>query len=89
LVGWYHSSLPAENCLEVTIVEWEPTKFQKIASETYKIPNCELAPHDMSLTENYVVLLVNALSLNQMEFMSGLNGRFFVASIAKEFEALY
>lgn len=74
LVGWSWTQLPQEGSLEVTIREWSPDDFSLIASCTYIIPDCDLAPHDMALTENYVVFLVNALEMNTLEFLSGLKG---------------
>lgn len=74
LVGWDWTQLPATKSLEVTFTEWSPDGFKKVASSTFEIPGCELAPHDMAITENYIVLLVNALSMNSFNFISGLKG---------------
>jgi all-trans-8'-apo-beta-carotenal 15,15'-oxygenase len=75
LVGWHWSQIAdANNALEVTVTEWSSTNFTKIASRTVVFPNCELAPHDMVLTEHFVFLKVNAISLDRLEFLSGLKG---------------
>ena len=76
LVGWHWSQLPLSESLEVTFTEWDRNDFKQVAKSTYEIPNCELAPHDMALSDNYIVLHVNALSMNRLDFMSGLKGKF-------------
>lgn len=78
LVGWHWSQLPDAKSLEVTFTEWDPNGFKKVASTTYEIPGCELAPHDMAITENYIVFQVNCLTMNSFDFMSGLKGSFFL-----------
>jgi len=78
LVGWQWSQLPLSKSLEVTFTEWDPNDFKQVARATYEIPDCELAPHDMALSENYIVFHMNNLSLNQLEFMSGLKGKFYI-----------
>jgi carotenoid cleavage dioxygenase-like enzyme len=45
-----------------------------VASKTFVVKNCDLAPHDMAITENCVMLKVNALTMNQGAFISGLKG---------------
>lgn len=72
LVGWHWSAVG--NNLRVTVTEWSPDKFTKVASRTVMLPNVALAPHDMVVTENYIFLKVNALSMNELEFLSGLKG---------------
>jgi all-trans-8'-apo-beta-carotenal 15,15'-oxygenase len=74
LVGWSWTQLANDGSLKVTITEWSPVDFSPVASATYIIPNCELAPHDMAMTENYIVLKVNALEMNRLDFLSGLKG---------------
>lgn len=75
LVGWHWAQqIPSENGMMVTFTEWSPKAFTRVASKTYTLPGCELAPHDMALTENYVVLKVNALKLNQLPFLLGAKG---------------
>lgn len=74
LVGWHWSQLPTTGSLEVTVTEWSEKDFAAVASETFVLENCELAPHDMALTENCVLLKVNSLKLNQLQFLSGNKG---------------
>jgi all-trans-8'-apo-beta-carotenal 15,15'-oxygenase len=74
LVGWHWSQLVDKKSLEATFTEWSPVDFSAIASKTFELPNCELAPHDMALTENCIMLKVNSLKMNQLDFLSGLKG---------------
>jgi all-trans-8'-apo-beta-carotenal 15,15'-oxygenase len=75
LVGWHWAQqIPAEKGMLVTLTEWSPEGFTPVASKTYALPGCELAPHDMALTENYIVLKVNALKMNQVPFLCGITG---------------
>lgn len=74
LVGWHWSQLFDSKALQVTFTEWSAKDFSSIASKTFQIPNCELAPHDMALTENCIMHKVNALKMNQWNFLSGLKG---------------
>jgi len=74
LVGWHWSQLVDRKSLEATFTEWSPVDFSAIASKTFELPNCELAPHDMALTENCIMLKVNSLKMNQLDFLSGLKG---------------
>jgi all-trans-8'-apo-beta-carotenal 15,15'-oxygenase len=74
LIGWHWAQLPLEKGMQITITEWSPKGFTPVATKTFVIPGCELAPHDMALTENYVVLKVNALKMNQTPFLLGLKG---------------
>ena len=74
LVGWHWSQLASSKSLEVTFTEWSAKDFTPTASKTFEIPGCELAPHDMAMTDNYLVLKVNALKMNQTPFLLGLKG---------------
>ena len=74
LVGWHWSQLPTDGSLEATVTEWSPVDFSSVASKTFVLKNCELAPHDMALTEHCVILTVNALKLDTAKFLSGIKG---------------
>ena len=74
LVGWHWSQLVSSKALEATFTEWDPKDFSPIASTTYELPGCELAPHDMALTENCIMLKVNSLKMNQLDFLTGMKG---------------
>jgi all-trans-8'-apo-beta-carotenal 15,15'-oxygenase len=74
LVGWHWSQVVTDGSLQMTVTEWASDGFTKIASRTVTLPNCELAPHDMVLTENYIFIMVNSLSMNTLSFLSGLKG---------------
>ncbi len=74
LVGWHWSQLVNDGSLEVTITEWSEVDFSQVASSTFELKNCELAPHDMALTKNAVMLKVNSLKMNTLNFMSGIKG---------------
>lgn len=74
LVGWHWSQLVTDKALEVTFTEWEEKDFSKVAASTFSIKNCELAPHDMALTENCILLKVNSLKMDQASFLSGMTG---------------
>ena len=74
LVGWSWSQLPIEQKLEVRVTEWENETFSRVAEKIYYLENCELAPHDMALTDDAIIFQVNALSLNSTPFMAGLKG---------------
>ena len=67
LVGWHWSQVGTD--LKVTVTEWSSDKFAKVASRTITLPNVELAPHDMVLTENLIFLKVNAISMNPLAFL--------------------
>mmetsp|Transcript_43377 Transcript_43377/g.52571 ORF Transcript_43377/g.52571 Transcript_43377/m.52571 type:complete len:498 (+) Transcript_43377:4910-6403(+) len=73
LVGWHWAQIPDSNALEVTITEWD-TSFKPVASATHRIPNCVLAPHDMVITKNYVMFLINSFEMNMFSFLSGMKG---------------
>jgi all-trans-8'-apo-beta-carotenal 15,15'-oxygenase len=74
LVGWHWSQLASSNSLEVTFTEWSAKDFTPTASNTFEIPGCELAPHDMGMTDNYLVLKVNSLKMDKTPFLLGLKG---------------
>jgi all-trans-8'-apo-beta-carotenal 15,15'-oxygenase len=74
LVGWHWSQLAMSKSLEVTFTEWSAEGFKPVASKTFEIPSCELAPHDMALTENCVLFLINAMEMSQVPFLLGLKG---------------
>jgi len=74
LVGWHWSQLPLSGSLEVTFTEWSSKDFSPVASKTFEIPDCSLAPHDMALTENCIVLKINALKMDPLPFMINLKG---------------
>lgn len=74
LVGWHWAQLPLEKSLEVTFTEWSNKDFSKVKSSTFQIPNCSLAPHDMAITENHIVMKINALTMNELPFLMNLKG---------------
>ena len=74
LVGWTWTQIPDTASLQITVTEWSPDGFEKIAERVYSIPGCELAPHDFAMTENYVFFIVNALSMQMVPFLSGIKG---------------
>eukprot|EP00529_Nitzschia_sp_RCC80_P011541 CAMPEP_0113486182 /NCGR_PEP_ID=MMETSP0014_2-20120614/24865_1 /TAXON_ID=2857 /ORGANISM="Nitzschia sp." /LENGTH=643 /DNA_ID=CAMNT_0000379847 /DNA_START=129 /DNA_END=2057 /DNA_ORIENTATION=- /assembly_acc=CAM_ASM_000159 len=74
LVGWSWAQMPLKKSMQITITEWSPDRFEKINSKTFEVPGCELAPHDTALTENYVMLKANALTMNTAPFLLGLKG---------------
>lgn len=74
LVGWYWSQVVDEKALQVTFTEFSAKDFSVVESNTHLIKNCELAPHDMAMTNKVIMLKVNALKMNQVSFLSGLNG---------------
>jgi all-trans-8'-apo-beta-carotenal 15,15'-oxygenase len=74
LVGWHWSQLANDGALEVTFTEWSKDDFSPVATETFQLDGCELAPHDMALTENCIMLKVNALKMNTLDFLSGAKG---------------
>ena len=74
LVGWHWTQLANDQSLDVTITEWSPDGFAKVGEATYNIPGCELAPHDMAVTDHYVFFVVNALTMDQAGFVTGLKG---------------
>ncbi|KAL3935043.1 MAG: hypothetical protein SGBAC_009355 [Bacillariaceae sp.] len=74
LVGWAWSQLPMSKSLEVTFTEWAEENFDPLTSSTFEIPNCSLAPHDMAMTENSIIFMINALEMNQLPFLLNLKG---------------
>jgi len=74
LVGWTWAQNPSDGSMEVTFTEYESDGFTEVASESHTLPDCALAPHDMVLTEHYVMLTFNALKMDQGSFLSGAKG---------------
>lgn len=74
LVGWTWAQNPTDGSLEMTITEYDSDGFSIIASETHKMDSVALAPHDMVLTEHYVMLKINSLEMDQLSFLSGAKG---------------
>jgi all-trans-8'-apo-beta-carotenal 15,15'-oxygenase len=76
LVGWHWTQLVPGKALEITVIEWsERYGFDRpVASCTHRISNCELAPHDIAITENCIIMIVNALEMNQLPFLLGVKG---------------
>ncbi|KAL7535303.1 hypothetical protein ACHAXR_006402 [Thalassiosira sp. AJA248-18] len=74
LVGWTWAQNPIDGSMEVTFTEYKSDGFQVVASETHVLEGCALAPHDMVLTENYVMLKINALEMDKLSFLSGAKG---------------
>ncbi|KAG7337541.1 lignostilbene-alpha,beta-dioxygenase [Nitzschia inconspicua] len=75
LVGWHWAhQISPESGLVVTLTEWSQKGFEQVKSKTFVLPGCELAPHDMALTMNYVMLKVNALKMNHAPFLLGIKG---------------
>ena len=74
LVGWRWAQDTKDGSMEVTITEYSSDGFKVVAEATHKLEKCSLAPHDMVLTQNYVVLKINALSMDKVSFLSGAKG---------------
>jgi len=75
LVGWHYSLLfPSSDSLELTFTEWSPKDFSPVATASFEMPDCTVAPHDMALTENCIVMLTNAVAMNQAPFLLGVQG---------------
>ena len=90
LVGWYWSGIVGDgksSTKELTFMEWssdtdlttrkdDATKkrTKPVASTTFTIENCGLAPHDMSLTKNCIMLIFNAMEMNDTPFLLGFKG---------------
>ena len=85
LVGWSWSQVVDDKSLEVTFTEWDSHEFSSVASTTHRIAGCELAPHDMCLTENCIMLKVNSLTMDQSSFIAGIKGP--AASLAMDGQA--
>lgn len=75
LVGWTWAQNPLDGSMEVVFTEYDSDGFKVVATESHKLENCALAPHDMVLTEHYIMLKFNALKLNQVPFLSGAQGK--------------
>lgn len=73
LVGWTWAQQVGAG-MSVTFTEYTSEGFKEVASETFMLDGCDLAPHDMILTEHYILLKVNALKLDQLSFLSGAKG---------------
>mmetsp|Transcript_19151 Transcript_19151/g.41479 ORF Transcript_19151/g.41479 Transcript_19151/m.41479 type:complete len:1093 (+) Transcript_19151:196-3474(+) len=71
LVAWTWAQNAVEDSMEVTFTEYDPDGFRQVASETHVLDGCALAPHDMILTENYILLKINSLKLDKVSFLSG------------------
>ena len=74
LVAWTWAQRSSDGGMAVTFTEYDSDGFREVASETHVLENCALAPHDMILTENYILLKINALKMNQASFLSGAKG---------------
>lgn len=74
MVGWSWSQIPITKSLEVTFTEWGEENFEPKARTIFEIPNCALAPHDMAITENSIIFMINALEMNQLPFLLNLKG---------------
>jgi len=74
LVGWTWAQQSADGSMLVTFTEYEPDGFTEAASETHVMEGVALAPHDMVLTEHAILLKVNALTMDQAAFLSGVKG---------------
>lgn len=73
LVGWHWKQIVANGSLEVTFTEWDKN-FSALASKSFEMKGCELAPHDMAITENCIIVNINSLKMNQVPFLLGLKG---------------
>jgi all-trans-8'-apo-beta-carotenal 15,15'-oxygenase len=74
LVGWTWAQNPLDGSMEVTFTEYDSDGFEIVASDTHVLKDCALAPHDMVLTEHYVMLKINSLEMDQVSFLSGAKG---------------
>jgi all-trans-8'-apo-beta-carotenal 15,15'-oxygenase len=73
LVGWHWKQVVANGSLEITFTEWDEN-FSSMASKSFEMKGCELAPHDMAITENCIIMNINSLKMNQVPFILGLKG---------------
>jgi all-trans-8'-apo-beta-carotenal 15,15'-oxygenase len=88
MVGWHWQQVANTNAMRIAFTEWSSastsssnqeemsqTEMSVVGTSTYDIPNCAVAPHDMAITEHYIVLLVNALTVDKagMGFVTGLS----------------
>lgn len=74
LVGWHWSQLADAKSMEITFTEWDSDGFREVAATTHRLEGCELAPHDMCLTDNCIMIKVNALTMNTATFLAGVKG---------------
>lgn len=74
LVGWTWAQNPMDGSMEVTFTEYDSDGFRVVASESHILEGVALAPHDMVLTEHYIMLTINALNMDQLSFLSGSKG---------------
>lgn len=73
-MGWTWAQNAIDGSVDVTFTEYDSDGFQAVASETHNLPGVALVPHDMVLTENYIVLKINSLKMDQLAFLSGVKG---------------
>ena len=73
LVGWHWKQIVATDSLEVTFTEWDQN-FSATATKSFEMKGCELAPHDMAITENCIIININSLKMNRAPFLLGLKG---------------
>ncbi len=74
LVGWTWAQNPLDGSMELTFTEYDSDGFRTVASGTHRIEGVDLVPHDMVLTEHYILLKINSLRLNKLSFLSGAVG---------------
>ena len=74
LVGWTWAQNPMDGSMEVIFTEYDSDGFRVVASESHILEGVALAPHDMVLTEHYIMLTINALNMDQLSFLSGSKG---------------
>lgn len=74
LVGWTWAQNPMDGSMEVTFTEYDSDGFRVVASGTHVLEGVALTPHDMVLTEHYILLKINSLKLNKLSFLSGAKG---------------
>jgi all-trans-8'-apo-beta-carotenal 15,15'-oxygenase len=74
LVGWTWAQNPMDGSMELTFTEYDSDGFRVVASGTHRIEGVDLVPHDMVLTEHYILLKINSLKLNKLSFLSGAVG---------------
>ena len=58
----------------VRLTEYDSNGSKIVATETHVMNSVALAPHDMVLTEHYVMLTINTLKMDQLAFISGAKG---------------
>eukprot|EP00538_Stauroneis_constricta_P006374 CAMPEP_0119545776 /NCGR_PEP_ID=MMETSP1352-20130426/433_1 /TAXON_ID=265584 /ORGANISM="Stauroneis constricta, Strain CCMP1120" /LENGTH=715 /DNA_ID=CAMNT_0007590375 /DNA_START=117 /DNA_END=2264 /DNA_ORIENTATION=- len=73
LVGWHYTNVLKDNSLELTFTEWAGESFAPIESGTYRVPDMAVPPHDMAMSDNFIMLKFNALKADQQnELLFGL-----------------